>query len=392
MAGRTSPLPCQAEPERRILVDLDSNKKPIILTVDDDPIILNLVIEALKDAYTVRPFTSGKAALKYLEHNTANLVLLDHNMPEMTGLEVLDQLQADEQLRGIPVVFLTGSEDGSDEVAALENGAVDYLRKPFRQAALRSRVRLQLELLNHRVHLENLVAQRTEELKTAYDKLASRDKVTLELLAQASDIRDHDTGLHLERTTAFSGILVADLLANPHEGYELTEAEGQDIVEAIKLHDLGKLAMPDAVLLKPGRLTEDEFAIIKTHPTHGYEMLNRAVEQMAADSLLLCAQEITYGHHEKWDGSGYPRGQSGADIPLSARIAAIADVYDALTSVRPYKRAFTHEEAREIIYRDAGSHFDPYLVEILKRHEDEFARIADEKRDAVLAQDHPALS
>jgi putative two-component system response regulator len=375
----------------RCFVDSGTDYKPIILTVDDDPIILNLVIEALRGTYTVRPFTSGKAALKYLQTNSADLIVLDHNMPEMTGIDVLEKLQTDEHTKGIPVVFLTGSEDGTDEVAALEKGAVDYLRKPFRQAALRSRVRLQIELFRHRMHLEEMVAQRTEELKTAYDQLASRDKVTLELLARASDMRDHDTGMHIERTTAFSEILVDDLLAYPKPGYELTRSEGNDIIEALKLHDLGKLAMPDSVLLKPGRLTEDEFAIIKTHPVHGYEMLSQAVERMSADSLLLCAQDIAYGHHEKWDGSGYPLGKSGASIPLSARIAAIADVYDALTSVRPYKRAYSHEEACDIIYKDAGTHFDPYLVEVMQRHEKEFAIIAETNRDVTHAQDHPAL-
>jgi putative two-component system response regulator len=293
----------------------------------------------------------------------------------------LAQLQDDDSTRSIPVVFLTGSEDGSDEVSALEQGAVDYLRKPFRQPALRSRVRLQIELFRHRVHLEELVAERTEELRNAYDKLSQRDRVTLDLLAQASDLRDHDTGLHIERTTAFSAILVNDLLARPKAGYELGEQEGRDIIDAVKLHDLGKLAMPDAVLLKPGRLTEEEFAIIKTHPTHGYEMLVQAIDKMNTDGLLLAAVDIAYAHHEKWDGSGYPRGLKDYDIPLSARIAAMADVYDALTSVRPYKRAFSPEEACAIIYKDSGTHFDPYLVELLKRHEEDFAKIALENRD-----------
>jgi putative two-component system response regulator len=366
-------------------VDVRLTDKPIILTVDDDAIVLNLVIEALKDSYTVRPFNSGHAALAYLKTNTADLILLDHNMPGMTGLEVLGQLQFNEKTRSIPVVFLTGSEDGADEITALEKGAVDYLHKPFRAPALRSRVHLQIELFHHRMHLEELVTKRTEEVSRAYDKLAQRDRVTLELLAQASDMRDHDTGMHIERTTAFAKILVDDLMENPQAGYELTHQDAQDITDAMKLHDLGKLAMPDAVLLKPGRLTTEEFTVIKTHPTHGYNMLVQAIDKMSADGLLLSAVDIAYGHHEKWDGTGYPRGLKGHQIPLSARIAAIADVYDALTSARPYKRAFTPDEAFKIIYNDSGTHFDPYLVEILKRHEADYTKIATENRDNVFA-------
>ena len=361
-----------------------STAKPVILTVDDDPIILNLVLAALKDEYTVRPFTSGSSALEYLKRNDADLILLDHNMPEMTGFEVLRVLQDDEKLSQIPVIFLTGSANSEDEVTALEEGAMDYLLKPFRPRALITRVRLQLELFRHRHHLEDLVRQKTEELTHANIKLAQRDRITLDMLAQASDLRDHDTGAHLDRTTAFGKIIVEDLIAIPHEGYIISPEYGADVVDAIKLHDLGKLAMPDAVLLKPGRLTDEEFAVIRTHPIHGYKMLKSAVEKMGEDSMLHMALDIAYGHHEKWDGSGYPQGLQGADIPLCARISAIADVFDALTSVRPYKRAFTPDEALAIMYKDSGSHFDPYLIEVVRRHEEAFADVARTQQDASI--------
>ncbi|MDR0434379.1 MAG: HD domain-containing protein, partial [Gracilibacteraceae bacterium] len=181
------------------------------------------------------------------------------------------------------------------------------------------------------------------------------------------------------RTTGFSRVLVEDLLARPKEGYLLTVSEGQDIVEATKLHDLGKIAIPDAVLLKPGKLTPEEFEIIKMHPVYGEDMLHDAVNEMGGDSLLLTARDIAYGHHEKWNGSGYPRGISGAEIPLSARIAAIADVFDALTSTRPYKKPFPPEKAFSIIYADSGAHFDPYLVEIVRRHEADFEAVLNEQ-------------
>ncbi|MDR2197360.1 MAG: response regulator, partial [Coriobacteriales bacterium] len=360
-----------------------NGSKSIILTVDDDPIVLNAVLEVLKTDYAVRPFTSGTAALKYLEKNPADLILLDHNMPELTGLEVLAILQSDPKTENIPVIFLTGSVDSEDEVRALEIGAMDYLLKPFKPRSLLTRVRLQLELFRHRNHLEELVEEKTDELQQVNAKLAQRDKTTLDLLAKASDMRDHDTGAHIERVSFFCGVIVKDLLANPHEGYLISEQYGDDIIESCKLHDLGKLAMPDHVLLKPGRLTEDEFEIIKGHPVYGAEMLGSAINKMGEDSLLFTALEIALGHHEKWDGSGYPNGIKGPEIPLSARITAVADVFDALTSVRPYKKAWLPEEAFTIIYKDAGTHFDPYLAEIVKRHEQEFTDITVNNRDEV---------
>jgi putative two-component system response regulator len=353
------------------------------LTVDDDPIILNSVLSALQDSCIVRPFASGEAALRFLERNHADIILLDHNMPEMTGLDVLAKLQADPELKEVPVIFLTGSVNSEDEITALENGAVDYLLKPFKPGALITRVRLQLELFRHRHQLEQLVEEKTSELRRINKKLEQRDRITLDLLAQASDLRDHDTGAHIDRTTAYTRVLVNDLVQHPKPGYEISAEYGQDIVDAVKLHDLGKLAMPDSVLLKPGRLTEEEFSIIKTHPIHGSEMLRRAIKKMEEDSLLQTALDIAFGHHEKWDGSGYPGGIAGEEIPLCARITAIADVFDALTSTRPYKRAFSAEEAFAIIYRDAGSHFDPYLTEVLKRHEGEFRMISLSNQESI---------
>jgi len=359
------------------------SSKPVVLTVDDDPIVLESVLVALKDDYIVRPFPSGETALRYLEKNHVDIILLDHHMPEITGLEVLDKLQADPELREIPVIFLTGSVNSDDEVKALENGAADYLLKPLRPHALITRVRLQLELYRHRHQLEEMVQEQTAQIRRVNKKLEQRDRITLDLLAQASDMRDHDTGAHIDRTTAYTRVIVMDLVNNPKPGYELTPEYGQDIVDAVKLHDLGKLAMPDSVLLKPGKLTFEEFSIIQTHPIHGSDMLRRAIEKMEEDTLLLTALDITYGHHEKWDGSGYPRGLAGEAIPLSARIAAIADVYDALTSDRPYKKAFSVDDALAIIYKDSGTHFDPYLVEVLRRHEKEYRAIALSNKDTV---------
>jgi putative two-component system response regulator len=355
---------------------MPGSEKSIILTVDDDPIILNSVLATLKQEYNVRPFTSGEAALKFLGKNTADLILLDYNMPQMSGLEVLKILQDDPVLKVIPVIFLTGSVNGDDEIEALELGAMDYLLKPFKPRSLITRVHLQLELHKYRHHLEALVEEKTEQLQASNRKLEKRDKITLDLLARASDMRDHDTGDHIARTTSYARIIVEDLIAHPQEGYVLSESYGWDIIEATKLHDIGKIAMPDEVLLKPGRLTDDEFQIVKQHPTNGGDMLRDAVKELDEDSLLRTALDIAYGHHEKWDGTGYPLGIKGLDIPLGARISAIADVFDALTSIRPYKKAFTMEEAMGILYKDAGVHFDPYLIEVVRQHEQDFKNIA----------------
>ncbi|MDR1713725.1 MAG: response regulator [Coriobacteriales bacterium] len=355
--------------------------KPVILTVDDDPIILNHVLAVLKDDYAVRPFTTGEDALDYLANNHADLIILDQNMPGMSGLEVLRILQHDPATKDIPVVLLTGSVDSEDEVRALETGAMDYLSKPFNPRSLSTRVRLQLELYQHRNHLAELVDEKTAELQKTNQKLEQRDKVTLDLLAKASDMRDHDTGLHIDRVGLFTGIIVNDLIAHPHPGHEMSEQYARDIIDSVKLHDLGKLAMPDRVLLKPGKLTDEEFDIIKTHPVCGSEMLHAAIDEMGDDTLLNTALEIASFHHEKWDGSGYPKGLRGSEIPLSARITAVADVFDALTSERPYKHAWTPQQAFRIIYDDAGSHFDPYLAEVVKRHEADFADVVENNRE-----------
>ncbi len=351
---------------------MNSNGKAVILAVDDDPVILNTVVSTLKADYSVRPFTSGATALNYLTGQTADLILLDYQMPGLNGFDVLQRLQNNEVTRPIPIIFLTGSVDSNSEVEALELGAVDYIQKPVKPRALLTRVRLQLELQSHRRHLEALVAEKTSSLNDAYRKLKIREDVTLNLLARVTDMRDHDTGNHIERTTEYVRIMVTDLLLNPKPGYILSKTQGEYIIKSAKLHDLGKIAMPDHVLLKPGRLTDEEFETIKKHPVHAEKLLTGFI-QGTEDAFLNTARDIAHSHHERWDGTGYPRGLKGEEIPLVARIVAIADVYDALISPRPYKKAFSHTKAMGIIQESSGSHFDPYLVSVFSCHADEVA-------------------
>jgi putative two-component system response regulator len=348
---------------------MQEHHKPTIVAIDDEPVILFALASVLEKEYDVRPFKSGSEALNFLKSQPADLIFLDHTMPDMTGFDVLNILQGDTRTRDIPVIFLTGSIESDIEMTALESGAADYITKPIRAKILLARTRLQIELLNHKRHLESLVAERTHSLHEAYNKLKLREDVTLNMLARATDLRDHDTGGHIERTTAYVRIIVEDILNNPGDNYQLNQAESDDIIRSSKLHDLGKIAIPDNILLKAGKLTNEEFNVIKAHTTNGQQFLDYFISEME-DSFLDTARDIAQFHHERWDGGGYPGECKGADIPLSARIVAIADVYDALVSIRPYKTAFSHEKAAAIISENSGTHFDPYLVRVFERHAD----------------------
>jgi putative two-component system response regulator len=350
--------------------------KATIVVVDDDPVQLSIVVNILGEKYKCVPLSSGEHALKYFSKNTADLILLDYNMPGLNGVDVMKRLHNDVNTENIPVIFLTGVDDEEGEAAALRLGASDYILKPIRPAVLMSRVKNQLELYEHRVKLQNLVEEQMYDIQRANEMLKRREDNTLNLLARITDLRDEDTGTHIIRTTEYTRILVEGILQNPQPGYEFTKDEAQSIIKCAKLHDLGKIAIPDDVLLKPARLTPEEFEIIKKHPVYGEKFFSEFIKKDDADPFLEVAREITYSHHEKWDGSGYPQGLSGQDIPLSGRIVAIADVYDALTSDRPYKKAFTHEKAAQIIIEDSGKHFDPYLVEIFKENQDKFVEIS----------------
>jgi putative two-component system response regulator len=354
---------------------MQENNKPIIAAIDDDPTILQALASVLVTEYDVRPFKSGSQALAFLKSHDVDLIFLDHSMPDMTGIDVLKVLQAEPKTREIPVIFLTGDKEGEVEMIALESGAADYMTKPIRAKVLLARTRLQIELLHHRQHLEALVAERTRSLNDAYTKLKLREDVTLNMLARATDMRDHDTGGHIERTTEYVRIIVEDILKNPSESCRLSQAEADDIVRTSKLHDLGKIAIPDNVLLKPGKLTDEEFNVIKQHTTNGQQFLDHFIKEME-DSFLQTARDIAHYHHERWDGNGYPGLLTGADMPLSARIVAIADVYDALTSSRPYKTGFSHEKSMDIIHENGGTHFDPHLVQIFENHAEEIKAIA----------------
>ena len=354
----------------------ESIDKPIIIAVDDDPGIINSIMSILRPEFVVRPFTNGFEALKYLQGHVADLILLDYHMPMLNGSELLDLLRQAPGTSKIPVIFLTGSGSEQSEVEVLQKGAMDYILKPVNARTLLARVRLQLELKGYRHHLEQLVEAKTKDLIYAYNKLKLREEICLGLLARVTDMRDHETGDHISRTTEYTRLIVNHLLEHRRENYELTQTQANDIIMSVKLHDIGKIAIPDQILQKQGPLTPEEFAVVKLHPEHGARLLDEFIERMGEDSFLNTARDIILSHHEKWDGSGYPEGLAGDATPLCARITAIADVYDALTTVRPYKKAFSHEQSMSIIQESSGKHFEPHLVSIFEKLEGQFSYIA----------------
>ena len=361
-----------------------------ILVVDDTPQNIEILGQLLQPLYKVRVANSGERALKSA-HNTPrpDLILLDVMMPGMDGYEVLRRLREDPSTVDIPVIFVTAMDGNENEEHGLSMGAVDYITKPVVPAIVLARVHAQLELKAARDRLardnqwlENEVNRRMRENLLIQD-------LSVRALACVAEARDNETGNHIVRTQTYVNLLAQQLQSNPRFAGALAPERLSMIVKAAPLHDIGKVGIPDAILLKPGRLTPEEFTIMKTHPQIGADAIAKAVEQSrtgehqeavskspAAFAFLDMAREISIGHHEKWDGSGYPAGLVGDLIPVSARLMALADVFDALMSKRVYKPPMTLEEATAIIVDGRGKHFDPDVVDAFMACRQEFADIA----------------
>lgn len=349
----------------------DDNNRPMLLVVDDDPTNLRLIDQILGDQYKVYLAPSGERAIVFLEKHIPNLILLDLEMPGMNGYDVMRAIKARAAWQDIPVVFLTGQEGRDKEREALSLGAVDYILKPVSPEIVKYRVGMQIELQAYRWNLEEMVERRTQQLRRTQDAL-------MDILANMTSFRDHETGEHIRRTTYFTKAIVENLLQHPTDGYRLKSSYAEGIIKAARLHDIGKVAVPDNVLLKPARLTPSEFELIKQHSVYGAEIIDMALEGIGDDDtsfFLGVAREIIATHHERWDGTGYPLGLSKEDIPLSGRILAIVDVYDALVSHRPYKDQIDHETAIRMIYEGKGTHFDPALLELSREVIEGFERI-----------------
>lgn len=346
-----------------------------VLAVDNSEADIELLMEELGDTFEMRVALSGEAALARVAVEKPDLILLDVIMPGMDGYEVCRRLKANPNSRDIPVIFLTGMDEEKNEVLGLSLGAVDYITKPVSAELMKARVKNHLELKRHRDHLEELVAERTREL-------VRTQEITIYCLASLVETRDPETGGHILRTQRYVRELASRLQQfGLHREY-LNDRTIDLLFKSAPLHDIGKVGVEDRILLKPGKLEAEEFEEMKKHPAYGRDALRLAEEEFGDTSFLRYAWEIAYSHHEKWDGSGYPLGLSGQDIPVSGRLMAIADVYDALISRRVYKPPFSHREAVRIIRQGMGSHFDPDMVEAFMTVEDDFKRIALEFSDS----------
>jgi len=356
----------------------DNDNVPTILAVDDTPVNLSLITGLLKSHYRVKVANSGEKALRVVHSDSPpDLVLLDVMMPDLDGIEVCRRMKDDPRTRHIPVIFLTAMSKSEDERIGLEAGAVDYITKPISPPILLARVKTHLQLKagqdflkDKNTYLESEVYRRTREVQAIQD-------VTIFTMASLAETRDNETGNHIRRTQHYVKALAIKLRDHPRFAGYFTDHVTDLLFKSAPLHDIGKVGIPDKILLKPGKLTPEEFEIMKTHTTLGRDAIEQAERQLGTPvEFLKVAKEIAYSHQEKWDGSGYPEGLAGDAIPVSARLMAVADVYDALISRRVYKPAFTHERAIELITEGRGKHFDPDITDAFLEIREEFRAIA----------------
>jgi putative two-component system response regulator len=326
-----------------------------ILIVDDDAMALDMLRHALMRAgHEVETAFNGLEALEILRNGTCRLVISDWTMPEMDGVELCRRIRAADSGGYVYVILLTARNSQQDTVEGLSAGADDFMPKPFNPTELMLRVRIGERVLS----------------------LETRD-VTIFALAKLAESRDPETGAHLERVCNYSRLLALQLSKNPKFHSEIDDVYVRLIYQTSPLHDIGKVAIPDCVLLKPGRLSDREFEIMKSHTTLGAQTLDAALREHPEASFLKMARDIAATHHERFDGTGYPKRLKGADIPLCGRIVAVADVYDALTTKRVYKGAFAHEVARAMILEERGSHFDPDVIDAFLSCEQQFIDVRD---------------
>lgn len=310
--------------------------KPTILLVDDEPVNLRVLKQLLGQHYSLVFAKNGEEALRLASEQHPNLILLDVMMPGMTGFEVCQRLKQHDATSAIPVIFVTALNEEHDEAEGFNVGGVDYITKPISPTVVLARVKTHLSL----VQADELMRTRLQ---------------VVQRLGRAAEYKDNETGMHVLRMSHYSKILAL--------AYGFSDAAAEILLHAAPMHDIGKIGIPDSIMLKPGKLTKEEFDIMKTHPQIGAEILGDCDSE-----LLLIAKSVALTHHEKWDGSGYPNGLSGEEIPVEGRIVAVADVFDALTSKRPYKEAWSVEKTLDLMRSEKGKHFEPKLVDLLEEN------------------------
>ena len=354
-----------------------STNGDIILVVDDMEINRMILCDMLQDDYQIVEATGGGEALRLLfeENLRPAVVLLDIMMPDIDGFQVLEQLSLHEETNKIPILFITAADTSEDESRGLKAGAVDYITKPFNLDIVRARVDNHISLARYHNELEKLVAIKAAEVTKTYES-------TLEVLATIIEYRSLETGDHIRRTTLLTDATIEKMLGVDAFRAKLLEENLNSMIKASALHDIGKIGISDSILLKPGKLTHEEFEIIKTHPTIGNEIIDSIASTLPDNDLYLkYAQDICHYHHERWDGNGYPRGLKGEEIPIAARTISVVDVYDALVSPRCYKSAYSHEESLRIIMEGSGTQFDPNICDLLPSLSEKFRNIAENHRD-----------
>ena len=349
--------------------------KPRVMVVDDSTTNLTVAKNALSAVYNVLPVTSGEMALKLLSKSMPSLILLDIDMPDMDGFETIRRIKSDEKTRDIPVIFLTALSDSGSELEGLRLGAVDYITKPFSIPLLIQRVALHIALIEQKRELQNYNENLSEMVKAKTKTIEELQHAIIHALGDLIECRDGLTGGHVARTQKYLKILVDGLVKTNPQYEELLGCDLDLMIESAQLHDIGKVGIPDNILSKPGKLTDEEFDIIKTHPGIGERAIHGAMDMTSEKDFLSYAATVASSHHEKWDGTGYPHGLKGKEIPFAGRLMAIADVYDALVSERPYKKALPHETAVRIISEESGKHFDPMLIEVFKTQAAEFVNV-----------------
>ncbi len=347
-----------------------------VLIVDDTEANVDILIHALGDTYDVSVAMNGHEALEAVSENRPDIILLDIIMPEMDGYEVCRKLKSDPSTADVPVVFLTALTEIENKAKGFELGAVDYITKPFEISEIKMRVKTHLfvalsarRLKRQNEILEIKVQERTRELSRVQE-------ATIESLAALAEYRDPETGGHIKRTQHYMKVLATALKMHPNFRDVLDETTIHYFFLSAPLHDIGKVGIRDRILLKPDRLTSDEMTEMKKHPLLGRNTISVAEQKLPGNSFLRYAREIAHCHHERWDGKGYPRGLSGTDIPVSARLMSLVDVYDALISRRVYKTPFTHGDAVQIIQKGSGTMFDPDIVDAFSEVQEEFRAIA----------------
>lgn len=361
------------------------NSKPTILVVDDTPDNIDLLRAVLEDDYRTKIAVNGERALKIAAGaDQPDLILLDIMMPGMSGYDVCRALKADPATANIPVIFVTAMSEVADEQLGLALGAVDYITKPISAPLVLARIKTQLGMKRMQDFLRDQNHYLESEVERRVREVAALQDVTIHAMASLAETRDSETGNHIRRTSHYLKALAEQVRHLPRFRDFLTDKNIELLFKTAPLHDIGKVGIPDHILLKPGRFEPHEMAIMKTHTTLGRDAILAAERELGIEvDFLKYAKEIAYSHHEKWDGSGYPQGLAGEQIPISARLMALADVYDALISCRIYKDGMRHEDAVKIIAEGRGTHFDADIVDAFLRIQDQFQAISSRYADGV---------